>query len=243
VTPQPDNGPITTPGAAPAAADLAIPTEEGEELYPTFSEQVAAQLGGVRGMIESSIPVIAFVIANTFWALRPALMIAVGTALLIAAYRFTRRHTIRHAINGLFGIALGALIAWRTGSPKDFYLPGIVLSLGYGVAMVISVGARRPLVGWIWSVVADNGRTRWRDDPPLRRVFDWLTVLWAGIYFAKVAVQSGVYFADALTEDQKGTILGITRILLGFPPYALLLAITVWAVRRHLRANPPAAPA
>jgi hypothetical protein len=231
VTPQPDNVSTTTP----ATTD--------EDSYPTFSEQVAAQLGGVRGMVESSIPVIAFVVGNTFWALRPALVIAVGTALIIAAYRFTRRHTIRHAVNGLFGIALGALIAWRTGSPKDFYVPGILLSLGYAVAMVISVGARRPLVGWIWSVVADNGRTRWRDDPPLRRVFAWLTVLWAGIYFAKVGVQSGVYFAEAFTEDQKGTILGVTRILLGFPPYALLLAVTVWAVRRHLRANSPAAPA
>ena len=226
MTPQPDRTPATATS----------------EAYPTFSEQVATQLGGVRGMIESSVPVIAFVIGNTFWALRPGLVIAVVTALLIAAYRLSRRDTIRHAVNGLFGIALGAMIAWRTGSPKDFYLPGILLSLGYSVAMVISVAARRPLVGWIWSVVADNGRTRWRDDPALRRIFGWLTVLWATIYLAKVAVQSSVYFAEALTEDQKGTILGLTRILLGFPPYALLLAVTVWAVRRHLRTVAPTAP-
>src|SRR4029450_9816501 len=90
------------------------------------------------------------------------------------------------------GIALGALIAWRTGSPKDFYLPGILLSLAYSVAGGVSVPARRPLVGWIWSVVADHGRTRWRDDPALRRIFGWLTVLWATIYLAKGARQAGV---------------------------------------------------
>ncbi|MGE5829517.1 MAG: DUF3159 domain-containing protein, partial [Micromonosporaceae bacterium] len=111
MTPQPDRTPAT---ATP------------DEAYPTFSEQVATQLGGVRGMIESSVPVIAFVIGNTFWSLRPGLVIAVVTALLIAAYRLSRRDTIRHAVNGLFGIALGAMIAWRTGSPKDFYLPGIL---------------------------------------------------------------------------------------------------------------------
>ena len=35
---------------------------------PTFSEQVADQLGGVRGMVESSIPVLAFVLVNVVWA-------------------------------------------------------------------------------------------------------------------------------------------------------------------------------
>jgi len=228
--------PVTPGAAGPTSA-----TERDEGL-PTFSEQVADQLGGVRGMVESSVPVVAFVVANTAWALRPALIIAVATALGIAAFRLSRRQSVRHAMNGLFGIGLGALIAWRSGSPKDFYVPGILLSLGYAIAMIGSVAVRRPLVGWIWSVVADKGTTRWREHIALRRTFAWLTLLWAAIYFAKVAVNSWVYFADALTEDQKASILGVMRIALGFPPYALLLALTVWAVRRHLRDAPlPAA--
>ena len=36
----------------------------GEEPLPSFSEQLADQLGGWRGLIESSIPVTVFVIAN-----------------------------------------------------------------------------------------------------------------------------------------------------------------------------------
>jgi Protein of unknown function (DUF3159) len=205
-----------------------------EPALPTFSQQVAAQLGGLRGMLESSIPVLAFVVANILVSLRPALIISVGTALLIAGFRLLRRQSARHAVNGLLGIGVGALIAWRTGSPKDFYLPGILLSLAYGVAMVVSVSMRRPLVGWIWSVVVDNGATRWRDHGGLRRTFGWLTLVWAGTYLAKVVVQISVYAAAGLSEDQKASILGITRIVLGFPPYALLLALTVWAVRPHV---------
>ena len=216
---------------------------EVEEPFPTFSEQVAAQLGGARGMVESSIPVIAFVLVNVLWELRPALIVAVATGLAIAAFRLSRRQSVRHAINGLFGIALGALIAWRTGSPKDFYLPGIYMSLGYGLAMIISVAAGRPLVGWIWAVIADGGSTRWRQETGLRRIFAWLTVLWAAIYLSKAALQVGIFYAEALTEDQKTGILGAIRIVLGFPPYALLLAVTIWAVRRHTRLNPPAEPA
>ncbi len=218
-----------------------------DETLPTFSEQVADQLGGVRGMIESGIPVIAFVLVNIVWALKPALIVAVAVALAIAAFRLSRRQSVRHAMNGLYGIGIGALLAWRTGSAKDFYLPGILLSLAYAVAMIGSVAARRPLVGWIWSIVADKGGTRWRDDAPLRRIFGWLTLLWAATYLAKVLVNSWVYFADALTDDQKASILGIMRIALGFPPYLLLLALTAWAVRRHLRvqdrAQVPALPA
>ena len=105
--------------------------------------------------------------------------------------------------------------------------------------MIGSVVARRPLVGWLWSVVADKGGNRWRVDDGLRRIFGWLTVLWAAVYLAKSWSTCWVYFAAGLTDDEKASILGIMRIVLGFPPYALLLALTVWAVRRYLRADRP----
>ena len=38
----------------------------------------------------------------------------------------SQRKPVRHAVNGLFGIAIGAFIAWRTGEARDFYLPGII---------------------------------------------------------------------------------------------------------------------
>jgi hypothetical protein len=227
--PSQDNPAKETPTQAP----------DDDETLPTFSEQLADQLGGVRGMIETSVPVIAFVIANLIWGLNPGVLVAVATALAIGAYRLSRRQSVRHAVNGLVGIGIGAFIAWRTGNPTDFYLPGILIGLGYVVAMVASVAVRRPVVGWVWSVVADRGSTRWRDDLGLRRTFAWLTLVWASMYLAKAVLQVGIYFADALTEDQKASILGIIRIGLGFPPYALLAALTVWAVRRHLRAVEP----
>jgi hypothetical protein len=211
------------------------PDADVEDTLPTFSEQVADQLGGVRGMIESGIPVVAFVVVNIIWSLTPALVVAIATALGLAVYRLARKESVRHALNGLVGIGIGALLAWKTGSPKAFYLPGILYTLAYGLAMVGSVLVGRPLVGWIWSLVADKGSGRWRLDDGLRRIFAWLTLVWATTFFAKVIVNLLVWYADGLTEDQKVGILGIMRIALGFPPYALLLALTVWAVRRYQR--------
>jgi hypothetical protein len=204
-------------------------TDHTEAAEPSFSEQLAEQLGGWRGLMESSIPVTVFVVANIVWELRPAIIVAVAAGLLIAVFRLSRRQSVRHAVNGLFGIMLGAFIAWRSGDARDFYLPGILISAGYAVALLASVALRRPLVGWIWSVVLDGGRTRWRDDHALLRAFGWLTVLWALIYVIKVAIQGGLYLAN---EDDW---LGIARLALGWPPYALLLAVTVWSVRRVTR--------
>src|SRR5213080_66086 len=165
-----------TAGEAESAAEAGDAGEDREEQLPSFSEQLASQLGGVRGVIESGVPVLIFVIAKLIWPLTPALIVAVGSAVAIAAWRLARKQSVRHAVNGLVGILFGAILAWKTGSAKAFYLPGILISLGYGLALLVSVVVRRPLVGWAWSVLVAKGSTEWRGDPRLVRVFSRLTV-------------------------------------------------------------------
>src|SRR5438552_19066742 len=99
--------------AAPDAPDQ----EPEEEPLPSFSEQMAQQLGGVRGLIESSVPVLLFVIVNflgshfKWWSLRASLIVAVGWAPALAAYRLARKETPRHALYGVFGGLVGGLLA------------------------------------------------------------------------------------------------------------------------------------
>jgi hypothetical protein len=211
--------------------------DSAEEVVPTFSEQLADQLGGARGVLESSIPVVVFILVNTVWAkhLNVALAIAGGSALAIAVIRLARRQTVRHAVNGLVGVAIGGFLAYRTGSARDFYLPGIILSCLYGVALLISVLIRRPAVGWVWSLLAARGSTEWRAHPAMVRLFSRLTVLWALVYIAKTVIQAWLFQSTA--ADDPATGLGIAALLLRWPPYALLIALTVWAVRRHTAAQ------
>lgn len=213
--------------------------EDDEERLPSFAEQMADQLGGWRGLVESSVPVVVFVFVNIVAELNPALIASVGVAVAIAALRLIQRRPIRHAVNGLFGVGIGAFIAWRTGEEKDFYLPGILYGIGYGIALLLSVAVRQPLVGWIWSVIVAGGKSEWRTDAKLIRLFSRLTVLWGVVWLAKVGVQAALYLAD------QDTALGVARLVLGYPPYLLLLAFTVWAVRRETKAAPSteAAPA
>jgi hypothetical protein len=206
--------------------------DDEEVVVPSFSEQIAEQLGGVRGLVESSIPVAVFVLTNILWALRPALILSVLIGLGIAGWRLSRREPIRHALNGLFGIAMGAIMASWTGQAKDFHLPTILYTLGYAAALIGSVVVRQPLVGWLWSVTFAGGSERWRAEPRLLRLFGRLTVLWAAVYVVKVAVLGTFYLAD------QSNALGIARLVLGYPPYALLLMITVYSVRRVMRTLP-----
>ena len=211
---------------------------EVEEL-PPFAEQMAQQLGGWRGLVESGIPVAVFVLTNVIlgefypddsrFVLQWAIGAAVTVALAIAVLRFARKQSIRFAINGLFGIALGAYLAYKSGEQRDFYLPGIFITFGYVVLLLGSIVVGHPLVGWIWTVVANAGKGDWRSDALLKRTFTWLTAVWAVVFFVKFAIQGSLYLA------QYETALGISRIALSYPPFALLLAITIWAVRRVRR--------
>lgn len=231
------------PGSRTSPA--AEPDTEEEEPLPPFSVQMAQQLGGVRGLVESSIPITLFIVVNflgdhfKWWSLQTSLVVAVGAALSLAVYRLARRESIRHALNGVFGIALGAYIAWKSGDAKDVYLPGMLITVGYVAGMLISVAIRRPLVGWLWAVTLDGGTTRWYDNVRLRRAFMWLTVLWAVVYALKLGVQILIYRDNSADSDD---LLGIARLALGWPPYALLAALTVWRARRILREEPEVAP-
>jgi uncharacterized protein DUF3159 len=212
------------------AADA--PPGPDEDRLPPFGEQMAEQLGGWRGMVESSVPVLVFVVVNILSSLRPALIASVGVALVIGVLRLVQRRPVRHAVNGLFGIALGALIAWRTGEARDFYLPGIIQSYAFAALLLLSAVIRQPVVGWGWSVIAAGGRSDWRRDPRLLRTFTWLTVVWAVVWILKVSAQAWLYL------EKQDDLLGVARLVLGVPPYLLLIALTVWVVRRVTRDQP-----
>lgn len=208
-----------------------------EDELPTISEQIADQLGGMRGLIESSVPVLAFVLLNWIVGLdavglaeRTGLYIAiagaVGTAVLIAIYRLARREPVRHAVNGVIGIALGAYLAARSGHAKDFYLPGILLTLAQAAVLLLSTAFRKPIIGYVWAVMANKGKHDWLQNRRLLGTFQWLTVAWAVSLIVRGGVQAVLYWMD------RADLLGVARIFLSWPIYAGMLALTVWAVRR-----------
>ncbi len=99
---------------------------------PPFTEQLSQQLGGVKGVVEAAVPITLFVVLNPLLpdqmgplsGLQWAIIISAASALAIAGWRAVRKESIRHALNGLFGIALGAFLAWRSTTPATSTCPG-----------------------------------------------------------------------------------------------------------------------
>ncbi|MEJ2868125.1 DUF3159 domain-containing protein [Actinomycetospora sp. OC33-EN08] len=204
-----------------------MPEEVPEERAPTLLEQ----MGGVSGLVSSAVPVVVFVLVQAvFSTLVASIAAAVGAALAVAGWRLVRGEKVQPALSGLFGVAVCALIAWRTGEAKGFFLLGIWTSLVYGGVFLVSVLVRRPLVGLLWHLVNGDGQA-WRRSPALVRAYDLATLAWVVVFGARFVVQRWLY--DSAYAE---TWLGWVRLAMGVPLALLAAAVTVWAIRRATEA-------
>ena len=194
--------------------------EESAEREKTLLEQ----MGGISGLIYSSVPVVVFVLVNALFGLMPAIWSAVGVAVAITVLRIVRKEPLQPAVSGFFGVAIAAFIAYRTGSAKGFFLFGIYASLIYGGVFLVSVLVRWPIVGVIWSFLDGHGWL-WRKDRKAFRAYALATLTWVAVFGARFIVQRWLY-----DEDQTGW-LAFARLAMGYPLTAIALVVTVWAVR------------
>jgi len=117
---------------------------------------VLEQLGGWRGMIDASLPTVAFIAANGFGGLRVGIWAAAISAVLVFLLRLVRKESVQQAFSGLFAVAVAVFIAARTGEARDFFVVGIVRNAGIAVVLLGSLLFRRPLVGVIAEFLAPS---------------------------------------------------------------------------------------
>ncbi|WP_433559109.1 DUF3159 domain-containing protein [Pseudonocardia xinjiangensis] len=199
--------------------------------FPTLLEQ----MGGVQGIVASTIPVGVFVLVNVLFALQAALIAALAAGVAIAAWRIARKQALQPAVSGLFAVGVAAFLAYRTGEARAFYLPGLLFSAALGFAFLVSVLVRWPLAGVVWHGINGDGQG-WRQDPRMLRAYTLASLLWTLVFAARVVVQGLLYNAD------EETWLGIARLAMGYPLVGVALLGTFWAVRRARRAPAPSTP-
>ncbi|MEV3904156.1 DUF3159 domain-containing protein [Mycobacterium sp. NPDC050551] len=186
-------------------------------------------MGGVSGLIYSSLPVVVFVPVSSAAGLVPAICAALGVATLILIWRLIRRETTQPAISGFFGVAFCALIAYLMGESKGYFLLGIWMSLFWAAVFGLSVVIRRPVVGYIWGWVNGHDRS-WRDARKAVRAFDIATLFWVLVFASRFVVQEHLY-----ESDETGW-LGFARIAMGWPLTAVAALVTYFAIRAAQRA-------
>jgi len=178
-------------------------------------------IGGWRGMIDSALPSLVFLIAYlvTGSDLRNALIAAVVVGAVVAVIRLVRRESLQQVLAGFAGVAISAFVASRTGQASDFYLPGILTNAAYGVALLVSILVGWPLIGVAAGYLTGDG-TAWRSDSPTRRAYAASTWIWVGLFALRLVVQVPLYLM------QNVAALGIAKVVMGWPLYLLCVYLT-----------------
>lgn len=183
--------------------------------------QLGQSLGGVRGMLESAVPFVAFTVA---WVLRRelavALVAALASALVMAAVRLLQRQSVKYVAQAVIPTAIAALVATRTGRAQDIFLPGILYNGVLAVLSVLTIAIRRPLVGFLIGA-AINDPTGWIRDRGLVRMTSKLTAVLAVPYAARFVIQLPLFLAG----EAMIVWLGVAKVALGWP--LLVAALTV----------------
>lgn len=192
-------------------------------------QRLLEQIGGVAGLIYSSLPVVVFVPVSSAFGLRAAVFAALGVAAAVLVWRLLRRESTQPAMSGFFGVAVCALIAYLMGDSKGYFLLGIWTSLGWAVVFAGSILIRRPAVGYIWSWASGQG-LEWRELRAAIYAYDIATLVWVLVFGARFVVQRLLYNAD-----QTGW-LGVARIAMGWPLTAVAALVTYLAVKYVQRA-------
>ena len=213
---------------ADTAAGEAGPTEQ-VSADRTPADRVMQQLGGVPGLIYSSLPVLVFVGTSRLLGLAAAAGAALGSATLILLWRLVRREPVQPAVSGLIGVAVCVVIAYLLGESKGYFLLGIWTSLLYAAIFAISILIRRPVVGYIWSWLHGHDRG-WRDVRRAVYAFDIATLTWVLVFAARFVVQRLLY------ESNHTGWLVVARIAMGWPLAAGAALVTFLAIKAAQRA-------
>jgi hypothetical protein len=192
-------------------------------------------MGGWRGVIESVVPSLLFVIVYTLTVqLVLSLVVSVGIAAVFTVVRLLQKSPPAAAIGGLIAAGAAAVLALITGNPSDNFVPGLLTNAAYGTAMLVSALIGWPLIGLAAGYLMGEG-VAWRTEKRKRRTFFWLTIAWAGLFAVRLAVQFPIYLSslDPANRESAVALLGTLKIAMGLPLFAPLVAVT-WLTARAL---------
>ncbi|APF39779.1 DUF3159 domain-containing protein [Neomicrococcus aestuarii] len=186
---------------------------------------VLRTVGGWRGILESLLPGLVFLVVFTATQqLNPSLIASLAVAVIFTIARLVQKTPLTQALAGLIGVVVCAFVARTTGEARDYYVPGFFTNAGYALALIVSIAVKWPLMGVILGFIRGEG-TAWRQKPDRKRAYVIATWVLVAMFIARIAVQVPLYFANMIEA------LGTARLIMGIPLYAGALWLA-WLVSR-----------
>ena len=203
-----------------------------EEVYQLDAKSLLGSVGGVQGLVETTLP--GFLYVLTFTITRDVVIAAsvVGVAVLALTIRhFILKRPWTQLVGSLVGVGLAIWLTLRPGGQAgDFYLKDFWINAAYGSVLLLSVIVRFPLIGLLMGFLTNQG-VSWRNDRRKVRFFDLVTLLWVGLFATRLIVEVPLYLAgDVVT-------LGFVKIVLGLPFYLTMIWISWLLLRGVVKAE------
>lgn len=192
-------------------------------------DKVIGALGGTKGLIDSGLPAIVFLIAfNVTKDVRTAITSALALSLILAIFRLARKDTIQHSISGVVGVLICAYFANRSGNATDFYIPKLLTNLGYGTVYLIANLVGWPILGLVLGPLLGENLT-WRNNPARKKMYLKASWIWVAMFFSRIAVQYPIYRSGNVN------LLGTVNLAMGYPLF-FAAAYGTWLV---IKSEPP----
>jgi hypothetical protein len=197
-------------------------------------DKIMSALGGKRGLIDSGLPAIIFLIVFNLSGkeINLAIWSALTLSICLTIYRLIKRQTLQHAFSGLIGVAICALISRRSGNAADFYLPGLWINAGYGSLYAMTNLIKWPILGVLLGPILGENLL-WRKDPKRLRAYINAGWLWVALFVSRLIVQYPLY------ESGNINALGTARLLMGYPLF-ILTAWGTWLILKKVPTTPGA---
>ena len=181
-------------------------TEHNQDKYTVINA-----LGGKKGLIDSGLPSIVFLVSfNVKHDLKIAIWAALTLSILLGIIRLAKKDTIQHSISGILGVLICAYFANRSGNASDFYIPKLLTNLGYGSAYLIANLVGWPLLGIVLGPLLGEN-FEWRHNPERKKMYIRASWIWVAMFFTRIAVQYPIYRSGNVN------LLGTVNLAMGYP--------------------------
>ncbi|MEV4172670.1 DUF3159 domain-containing protein [Nonomuraea sp. NPDC049709] len=179
----------------------------------------------VRGAVIEVLPIFCFTVGFAIsHQVAIALPLALAAGIAACGYRLVRRESAWRALGALGIVALGGVLALRSGEATDFFLPNLVMHGAIGVVSIILLLAGWPVMGLVVGLLTRD-RMAWRRCPIRRRGFTRGSLVLLASPLLMTSAGLPLYLAD------EAVALGTVDV---FGPFVFALAAMVgWRVHRR----------
>jgi hypothetical protein len=171
------------------------------------------------GLLDTILPPVLFLLLNGLAGFQAAMYGALGTSLLIAVLRLSRKQSLMYAFAGMGSVALAIALALLLGRSEGFFIPGIVNG-GITIALaLVSLLIRKPMVAWT-SYLARRWPLDWYWHTQVRPAYTEVTLLWTLFFVLRL------WWQVALLQGHNTSQLALVNALTGWPATIVLLIIS-----------------